>query len=486
MHAVPVAWEISEKAETAGKPTLGTAANKYLGMVIWRTFLATLSLATSSFAEASAYANSSFELPAGARLPGMGNVSLGMPGDGSFLLANPAALAELDRPEGFFHHANLYQGLDIAQDEIFGVMPLGKATVLGFGGQRLSATGILRVEEGQTPDFSNPNTFDAADWTAAAAVARSLYDGHLLVGGLMRLSVRDLDQWGLGAQLDGSVVWKPNEHWRLGARLERAIATATVWESGTREWSPMDVSIGTGYEAHVPYLYGRGSIGLETPGLFETQASNTFSTEPARLWDDPSLFLRSCRFGGEFRFDWGGVIRAGAEIQAITRWSDIFQGKDESGLYGESWGQMGFGVGYVWNERLRIDYGLQSHPDLGPSHRIALGWLFGEAPAKRKPASEDGSEEAPVPRHELDPVPAGEEAHPEQEAPEVGAPAPQQAPVPPAAPASVVEPVAPAPVAAPVVEPSMPVAPAVLPKAAPESAPPAPAADDEPVEQLQK
>lgn len=323
-----------------------------------------------------------------------------MAADGSFLLSNPAGLAEMERPEGFFHHANLYQGLDISQDEIFGIVPLGKGTVVGFGGQRLSATGILRVRDGESPDNTNPNTLETADWTAAGAVARSLYGGHLLVGGLVRLSVRDLDQLGLGAQLDGSVVWKPTQDWRIGARLERAIATATVWESGRREWSPSDLSLGFGYETEMPYLYGKGALAFETPGLFAEEASNTFSDKPARLWDDPSLFVRSCRFGGEFRFDWGGAVRIGAELQAFSRWSDIFQGQDETGLHGESWGQMGGGVGYLWGDRLRIDYALQSNPDLGLSHRIALGWLFGEAPARRK-ASEEKDEVANPPRHEV-------------------------------------------------------------------------------------
>lgn len=365
-----------------------------------RLFLTILGLAAAGRAEQASYANSSFELPAGARLPGMGNVSLGMAADGSFLLSNPAGLAEIVRPEGFFHHANLYQGLDIAQDEVFGTLPLGKGTVVAFGGQRLSATGILRVKEGESPDFSNPSTFGAEDWTAAGAVARSLYGGRLLVGGLLRLSIRDLDQLGIGAQLDGSAVWKPTSDWRIGARLERAVATATVWESGRREWSPSDLSLGVGYETELPYLYGKGALALETPGLFEAEASNTFSDKPGRLWEDPSLFVRSCRLGGEFRFDWGGVLRLGAELQVFSRWSDILQGSDETGLHGESWGQMGGGVGYLWGDRLRIDYALQSHPDLGLSHRISLGWFFGEAPARKK-ASEDG-EEAPVPvRHEI-------------------------------------------------------------------------------------
>lgn len=475
--------------------------NKYLGVVIWRLLTVALGLVAASRAEQATYANSSFDLPVGARLPGMGNVSLGMPADGSFLLANPAGLAELVRPEGFFHHANLYQGLDIAQDEIFGTMALGNGTVLGFGGQRLSAAGILRVKEGETPSSDNPTTWDAADWTAAAAVARSLYDGRLLVGGLVRLSVRDLDQWGLGAQLDGSVVWKPTGNWRLGARMERAIATATVWESGRSEWSPMDMAVGVGYDADIPYLYGRGSIGIETPGLFETQASNTFSTSPARLWDDPSLFLRSCRIGGEFRFDWGGVIRAGAEIQSITRWSDIFQGTDQTGLYGESWGQMGVGVGYLWNERLRIDYALQSHPDLGMSHRIALGWLFGEAPAKgRRHEDGEADENVVVPRHETGPAPEAE-----VEAEEVGDGPERPLVVPKAMPGleeplekpetPPVQPSVPADVQEPSAGPALPAGPAEAPASKPEAVlpeksvqPTAPAADEEaePVEQLQK
>jgi hypothetical protein len=434
--------------------------------VIWRPILAALGLAALSRAAENAYVNSSFDLPAGARLPGMGDVSLGMPGDASFLLQDPAALAELTRPEGFYHHGSLYEGLDISQDEAFGAMPLGKGTVLGFGAQRIAAGGILQVADGETPDFDSPNTFDAADYTLATAVARSLYDGQLLVGGVMRLSVRQMDQLGLGAQLDGSVVWKPMDGWRLGARVERAIATATVWESGYREYSPMDVAVGLGYEGEVPYLYGRGSLGIETPGLFSDQASNTFSTSDARLTDDPYLFLRSCRLGGEFRFDWGGVIRAGVEIQALTRWSDIFQGQDQTGLYGESWGQMAFGVGYLWGERLRIDYSMQSTPDLGLSHRISLGWMFGTAP---KPHTD---EDLPVPRHA--PV-ASPVAHPDDSLSDFDAPETEQHKASPAgagSPAAAPKATEPAPDAAPVPKPTMPAA--------------SPSSDDEPVEQLQK
>lgn len=383
-----------------------------------RPLLLVAALALSARAEKTAYANSSMDLPVGARLPGMGNVSLGMPGDASFLLANPASLAELTRPEGFFHHANLYQDLDIGQDEIFGALPLGNNTVVGFGGQRVAVGSIQRVGENETPDFSN--TFDAADWTLAGALARSFYGGKILTGALARLSWRDLDQYGIGAQLDASAVWKPVDGLRVGARLERAIATATVWESGRREWSPMDLSLGLGYEGDVAYLYGRGSVGIETPGLFQNQASNTFTTEPSRFWEDPGLFLRTCRLGGEFRFNWGGVIRAGAEIQALTRWRDFFEGKDEQGLYGESKGQAGFGVGYVWNQRLRLDYALQSTPDLGLSHRVSVAWMFGTPPPPKKRADND-----PIPPEEFgrqDDVQDTEDAAPEMATPAQEAP----------------------------------------------------------------
>jgi len=202
----------------------------------------------------------------------------------------------------------------------------------------------------------------------------------------------------------------------------------------------MDLSLGLGYEGDVAYLYGRGSVGIETPGLFQNQASNTFTTEPSRFWEDPGLFLRTCRLGGEFRFNWGGVIRAGAEIQALTRWRDFFEGKDEQGLYGESKGQAGFGVGYVWNQRLRLDYALQSTPDLGLSHRVSVAWMFGTPPPPKRRADND-----PIPPEEFgrqDDVQDTDDA-----APEV-APAVQEAPpeVMDSSSKSLSKPVAPAPV----------------------------------------
>lgn len=410
-------------------------ANEYLAEVSFRLLTVCLVLARVVHAEKAMYANSSNDLVPGARLPGMGNVSLGMPADPSMLLSNPAGLAELDRPEGFFHHANLYQGLDISQDEIFGSLPLGNGTVVGFGGQRVSVSNIPRVDSGETPNSTFPRTFEAADWTLAAGISRSLLNGHLLVGGLMRLGVRDLDQYGLGAQLDGSVVWKPVDGLRVGARLERIVATATVWESGRKEWSPMDLATGIGYELPVPYLYGSASFAFETPGLFQTQASNSFSNSKARLWDDPNLFLRSCRIGSEFRFDWGGFLRVGAEIQALTRWSDFFQGRDEDGLLGESRGLAGFGVGYLLGDRLKIDYALQGHPDLGLSHRISLGWRFGSPAAKPTPT--DAAPTVPPAAIRQDAPPSSDTSKVEttpDEAPETAPPALPIAPPPQAAP----------------------------------------------------
>ncbi len=364
-----------------------------------RLLLLVAALSGTLWAGEVSYANASLELPAGARLPGMGNVSLGMPGDASFLLANPAALAELQRPEGFFHHANLYQDISVSQDEIFGILPLGNGVVAGFGGQRIDVGSILKVGDSVTPDFSNPSTFSAADWNLAGSISRSLYDGRLLVGGVGRLSIRDMDQVGLGAQLDGSVIWKPVEGLRVGTRLERLIATATVWESGRREWTPMDVALGVGYDAPVEYLYGRGSIAFETPGLSRDDAKSTFTTKSARFWEDPSLFLRTCRLGGEFRFNWGGVIRAGMELQSLVRWRNFFDGKDDAGLTGDSRGEVGFGVGYVWRERLKLDYALQNNPDLGVSHRIAVAWMFGNPPSR---AVQADSLVVPVHEHSSD------------------------------------------------------------------------------------
>jgi hypothetical protein len=310
-----------------------------------------------------------------------------MQGDPSHLALSPAGLADIKRSEVVFHHASLYEDLSLTQTEVYMATPLSYGA-LGLGLSRVGADGILRSLRGESPDFSNPSTFSATDWVASAAFARTWWDRRLRAGAALRLLGRDIDGYfGGGAQLDASLVWL-QDGFRGGLRLDRGIGGLAVWRSGYSEYSPADLVLGLGYERRLGYFYGAGALAWESSGLLQQQASSSFSQNDARPWVDPWLFLRSSRLAGEFRFDMGLVLRGGCEIQALTRVFDFLQGQDQQGQFGESRGSVSVGAGYLWADRVRVDYALVAHPDLGTSQRVTLGLVFGSAAPKPGPPSD--------------------------------------------------------------------------------------------------
>jgi len=363
-----------------------------------------LAFAMSSFAVEVRYANEAATLLQGARLPGVAGVTLGLPPDPGGLGRSPAGLAEYTNPELVVHHAVLYSGLGATQDEFLLAVPLHGGVGLGVSLSRVGADGMMAVAEGEQPDFQNPRTFSATDWVGTLGIGKSWFDQRLLVGAAVKFLYRDLDQEGIGAQTEGSAVWKSPDGWRVGARFDRGFGSFASWMQTNRtEFSPADIVVGGGLEKRLPYFYGTGDIAWESPGLIQGEGSATFTDQDVRLTTDPWLFLRASRLGGEFRFDFGGVLRAGCEIQAITRLTDFIQDKDEEGLLGESRGMIAFGAGYLWNNRARVDYSLMIDPDLGSTHRVALGLVFG--PTQHKVVAPEKAEPEVLPPARVDTVP---------------------------------------------------------------------------------
>lgn len=361
--------------------------------------LATVLLAVSAgySLETASYVNDAAALPVGARTAGMGGVSIGAAGDPSHLSLSPAGLADIPHPEVVFHHASLYEDLSLSQDELFVAVPLSYGTV-GLGVARVGADGILRSSGGQAHDFAADSTFGATDWIASVAFARTWFEKHLRAGVALRLLGRDIDgYYGGGTQLDASAIWY-QDGLRVGLRLDRGIGGLATWESGRTEYAPPDLVPGIGYERRLPYFYGQGTIAWEGAGLLQKQSASTFSSDDARPWVDPWLYLRSSRIAAEFKFDMGLVLRTGCEIQSVTRAFDFLQGEDQQGQFGESKGSVSVGAGYLWANRVRFDYALVAHPDLGTTQRFSAGIVFGGIAPKPAPEHPDAHE--PEPRHE--------------------------------------------------------------------------------------
>ncbi len=347
-----------------------------------------LATSTGFSLETVSYVNDAAALPVGARTAGLAGVTLGISGDPSHLALSPAGLADITRPEVVLHHASLYEDLNLAQDEVYVAAPLSFGT-LGIGLSRVGADGILRSDRGSSPNFANPATFSATDWIGSVAFAKTWFNHRLRAGAALRVLGRDIDDYiGGGAQLDASAVWL-QDGFRAGLRLDRGLGGLAVWKSGRSEYAPPDLILGVGVERRLPYFYGIGALAWETAGLFGEQSASSFSENDARPWIDPWLALRSSKLATEFRFDMGLVLRAGCEIQSLTRMLDFLQGQDQEGQFGESKGSVSVGAGYLWAGKVRVDYALVAHPDLGNSQRISFGIVFGSKPPK--PATETES-----------------------------------------------------------------------------------------------
>lgn len=376
----------------------GNRSNHFLALSL-ATVLAALPVNAVADGLASvSYANDAAALEVGSRLAGCAGVALGLPGDPSHLGRSPAGLVDVLHPEVVYNHASLYEDLSLSQDELYVAAPLSGGT-LGLGVSRVSADGILRSTDASTQDLNNPSTFSAADWIGTMAFARSWMDGHLRGGASLRFLARDIDQHsGAGAEMDASIVWS-HSGWRLGARMDRGLGGFSLWRNGYAEYSAPDMELGIGWQHPFPYFYGTLALALETPGLLQPQASSTFSEGDARPWKHPSLFARASRAALEFTTDFGLVLRTGCEIQALTRVTDFLQGSDQQGIYGESSGLYSFGVGYLWSNRVRIDYALVGTPDLGTSQRISLALVFGasDAPKAAAPAAPERVRPAAAP-----------------------------------------------------------------------------------------
>lgn len=373
------------------------------------------------------YANESTELETGARLAGCAGVSLGLPGDPSHMARSPAGLADVESPEVVVHHASLYEDLSLTQDEIYVAAPLTGGT-LGLGVSRVGADGILRSERGETPDFNNPSTFSATDWIGTLAFARTWMDGHLRGGTSLRILGRQIDNTtGAGAQMDASLVWA-QAGWRAGLRMDRGVGGVTLWNTGTAEYTAPNLEIGLGWEHPFPYFYGDLALAWESPGLLQAEGTSTFSEGDARPWKNPWLFVRASRVAMEFKTDFGLVLRTGCEIQAIVRVTDFLQGSDQRGLYGESSGEFAVGAGYLWSNRVRIDYAMVSSPDLGTTQRISLGLVFGGKTVRQVPAN--ATRPAPSAIHHPEPVSDTIEKIQDDSVSTPGASAPAVAPAP--------------------------------------------------------
>jgi len=304
-----------------------------------------------------------------------GDAVLALPGSALSAGLNPVGTLDQRFPVLGLSHTALYEGTKL--DAVSGVYDLDSLTRIAAVFMRFGADDIPWIKEGDAiPNDGEWRTLSIFDYTMSLVLAHTL-PFHLDAALATHFLYRELDQSGFGFRSDASMRWRPLSSWFLTGKVEGWTSSAARWESGQLEYSPVDLILATGGQWNVPYLYGRVSIGYQSPGVFQqgnpwmsigtsvledTSDANltSLSLGGGRVWEHPVDWLRDGAVGAELAMDWGGAIRLGWQsLREIDSWS------------------VGGGVTlFGW---LTADYAYQRHPVLSGVHRVSLSvspwWL---------------------------------------------------------------------------------------------------------------
>lgn len=325
--------------------------------------------------------NQTLDLIPDARSSGIAAVQIGLPGELSHLASHGASLLDIDLYSVNVSHTEYFLGDQF--DWLAGAYRLDSLSVIGVSLSRFSSSEIPYTEEGDTIVLA-PNTFEISDWSLSTAIARKIFG--IQFGTNLHLIKRDLDQNGLGFRGDVSVNWSIDS-FIIGANVKGISSSAVKWED-TWEYAPPDLFFGFGFSKDIPYLYGKLYTAWQSKGVFQKEAKasdvllhqvTTDSTKAQikligeRSWEAPLDFFKVSSIAVEFHTNWDLILRGGLEeIVFLQNYS------------------LGIGIP-VWSH-LYVDYGFQSHNELGVLHKLSMHFDFGRSlrnPQKARTKSED-------------------------------------------------------------------------------------------------
>lgn len=312
--------------------------------------------------------NQTLDLIPDARSSGVAAVQIGLPGELSHIASHGASLLDINSYSINVSHTEYFLGDQF--DWLAGAYRLDSLSVIGVSLSRFSSSEIPYTEEGDTIAFA-PSTFEISDWSLSTAIARKIFD--IQFGTNLHLIKRDLDQNGLGFRGDISVNWTKGS-FILGAHVKGISSSAVKWEDHW-EYAPPDLFFGFGFSKDIPYLYGKLYTAWQSKGVFQKEAKasdvllhqvTTDSTKAQttligeRSWEAPLDFFKVSSVAIEFHTNWDLILRGGLEEIAL------FQNYS-----------LGIGVP-IWSH-LYVDYGFQSHSELGVLHKLSMHFDFGRS-----------------------------------------------------------------------------------------------------------
>ncbi|MGB7061531.1 MAG: PorV/PorQ family protein [Candidatus Zixiibacteriota bacterium] len=204
-----------------------------------RRFLLTIGLLLTLFAPAygAKYAGEFLSLGVGGRALGMGGAFVGVADDVTASFWNPAGLAQLNRKELSFMHAETFGSL-LNQDFVAFALPLmqeNRRSALAFSLQRLGGGGVKIPEKIDTNLVVLLREESHADYALFFSYSHQMRPGFLW-GANLKLLYRDVvttSAYGIGADL--AFLAKPYSFLSLGANLMDLTSSLLFFDNGTTE-----------------------------------------------------------------------------------------------------------------------------------------------------------------------------------------------------------------------------------------------------------
>ncbi len=256
----------------------------------------------------------------GARAMGMGGASVSVVNDGSSLYWNPAGLAGMTSRSASISHVSWLD--DAAYQYATFVSPLGSSYV-----------GLALEQGGISWDNTGDGSFEASDFSGAAAYARRMRPNLDVGAGLKFLSSSLGDESASAFAVDLGVTYRLSDSAALGASV-RNLGSGMSYVD---ESDPLPATLVAGGSYRFDHLL----LALDVEKVSDLQAATRVGVEYS-----PVKYV---------------ALRAGAILEGDSALSPVTGG-----------------VGFNWDERWALDYAYRPS-DLGGTHWLALSAGFGGA-----------------------------------------------------------------------------------------------------------
>ena len=320
--------------------------------------------ATASWLSDGKYAGEFLSIGIDPRAQGMGGTYVALANGASAAYWNPAGLANLPAHEASFMHAEQFEGI-VGYDYLGYGRPRPDGTGWGFGIIRLGVDDIpVTTLEDINQEISATNRVIIDHMTSNTEMAffagfGKSYSKLISYGASAKLIGKWVDSnsaYGVGFDL--GVRMFPWKRVTFGAMLQDAVTTALIWNTGQEELIAPTFKVGGAYQVDIPALIASVTFAADLDLRF-TDRGEADQFQLGAITADSHLGLEYF-----INVDGTGIaLRGGAEPSREP---------DDEGFFGN----YTFGAGILL-KNVHIDYAFLAHPELGDTHRVALGVFWG-------------------------------------------------------------------------------------------------------------